>query len=180
MKINEKDYILTKVKLNIFYSLYNATDIKYDIKIKEMFSYKKIKENNFVFDDYKACMYSELSNMLYECLEKQLQIIYEFFYNSKEDNIKKIYSDLPSVVRKVIDKNKLDEFDFEDIIRLKEEGHSLILYYLMNFSDYTNDILEMIFETEKYEALRRNFLGREDGVLENKLLQQIKNIKYGK
>ena len=34
MKINEKDYILTKVKLNIFYSLYNATDIKYDIKMR--------------------------------------------------------------------------------------------------------------------------------------------------
>lgn len=70
MELNKRDYILTKVKLNIFYSLYNATDIKYGIKIKEIFSYKKIKEKDFVFDDYKAVMYSELSNMLYECLEK--------------------------------------------------------------------------------------------------------------
>ena len=31
-----------------------------------------MKDNNFVFDDYKVVMYSELCNMLYDCLKSQL------------------------------------------------------------------------------------------------------------
>ena len=41
-----ENYILTKIKLNNFYGIYNTKDIKNNKMIKDLFDYKKIKDKN--------------------------------------------------------------------------------------------------------------------------------------
>lgn len=182
MKENHlKDYYKAQIKLNNFYFLYNSIDKKNNKVIKEIFSYKEIKNKNFIFDEYSSALYEELINIIYDCFECQLKIIYKFLNNNEENDVEIIINNLPIEVKNVIDKSLFDDMKLEDFISIKDKKDKPILYYLSNCCDYLIGIIEMIYETEKYEKARIKYLSREEGKEERILLNFIKkfsNKKY--
>lgn len=177
MKENHlKDYYQAQIKLNNFYFLYNSTDKKNNMAIKEIFSYNEIKNKNFIFDEYSSALYEELINILYDCFKFQIKIIYKFLNNNEENDVEIIINNLPIEVKNVIDKSLFDEVKLEDFISIKDKKDKPILYYLSNCCDNLIDILEMVFETGKYEKTREKFLQREEGKEERILLNFIKEV----
>lgn len=172
---NNKNYILTNIKYQNFYILYNGIDEKNGIQLKSMFSYKDIKENGFNYSDYETIIYEELVNVCYDLLKSQLKLINNYLYSDDESDLVKIYNKLPKNIIDIFEQNtdELNNINLNTIINLKN-NHDLMLYYLMDYTTYAKDILEMFFETEKYEKARELYLQRDEGKLESTLLEQIK------
>lgn len=173
-----ENYILTKIKLNNFYGIYNTKDIENKKMIKDLFDYKKIKDKEFIFDEYTTILYNELIDILYNCLQLQLRTIYRYIFKKDENDLNKIYKDMPKEIIKVIEKNNtyLEDIKLIDVINIKDRK-SPIMYYLSWYCDSLQDILEMFFETEKYIKTRKIFLEREEGK-ENKLvLEKYCNVR---
>ncbi|MBR3230026.1 MAG: hypothetical protein IKF91_04280 [Bacilli bacterium] len=173
---NKEEYIKAQIKLNNFYNLYNSTDKKTNKKIKDIFNYKKIKDNTFIFNKYTSILYEEMVNIIYDCFKYQLQTIYKLLKNKEENNVETIINDLPSETKNVINKNLFDEVKIEDFINIKKEKDKPALYYISTCCDCLMDILEMFYETEKYEKTREKFLQREEGKKERELLKLIKTM----
>lgn len=172
-----EDYFKAQIKLNNFYNLYNSVDKRTGKKIKELFNYKKIKNNTFIFDKYTTVLYKELINIIYDCFKFQLQVIYKTLNRKEEKNIETIISNLPIEVKDVINKYLFDNTKLEDFINVKIETNTPILYYISSCCDYLMDILEMFYETKKYEIDRAKFLKTKDGKEEKQLLELIKKNK---
>lgn len=174
---NKEDYFKAQIKLNNFYNLYNSTDKRTGKKIKDIFNYKRIKDNTFIFDKYTSILYEEMVNIIYDCFKFQLQTIYKLLNNKEENNVETIINDLPVQIINVINKSLFDEVKLEDLINIKKEKDKPTLYYISTCCDYLMDILEMFYETEKYEKTREKFLQREEGKEERNLLKIIKTMK---
>lgn len=175
MNMNEK-YILTKIKLNNFYGIYNTKNIKNDKMIKELFSYKKIKDKEFIFDEYTKILYNELIDILYDCLQLQLKTIYQFLFKKEENDLKIIYKELPKDILNLIENmSKIDNIELINVIDIKDRKGPM-MYYLSIYCDNLQDLLEMFFETEKYMRTRKKFLEREEGKI-NKLVLEKYCIK---
>ena len=184
---NNKDYLLCEVKYQNFYILYNGVDEKSGMRIKDIFGVKKINENGFNYNDYETIIYEELVNTCYDLLKTQLKLIYDYLYINDdnimyvdEKDINKIYMQLPKNIIKIIDKNAygVGKKRLEDIINL-EDKHGLMLYDIINYINAVREILEMFFETERYEEIRKNYLSCEEGKEEAELLEQVKLKKFG-
>ena len=173
-----KDYFKAQIKLNNFYNIYNSIDKKTDKKIKDIFNYKKIKDNTFIFDEYTSVFYKEMINIIYDCFEFQMQTIYKLLNEKEEKDIETIIVSLPVEVRNVINKGLFDNIKLEDYINIKAETNKPTLYYISTCCDYLMDVLEMFYETKKYESERIKFLEREEGKEEKQLLELIKTNKW--
>ena len=174
---NKEEYFKAQIKLNNFYNLYNSIDKKTNKKIKDIFDYKRIKDYTFIFDKYTSILYEEMINIIYDCFKFQLQTIYKLLNNKEENNIKTIINDMPVQIINVINKSLFDEIKLEDFINIKEEKDKPTLYYVSTCCDYLMDILEMFYETEKYEKTREKFLQRDEGIEEKQVLDLIKANK---
>lgn len=168
------DYYKAQIKLNNYYAIYNSFDKKNNKIVKDIFDYKKIKNKTFKFDDYNIILYEELLNTIYDSFEFELKLIYKQV-NGKEENIINIIKDLPKQVVDVINKALLNEnIELQDLPNLKKDLTSPAVYYLSNVCDSMLDILEMIYEIEKYENTCEKFLNRDEGREEKELLNLIK------
>lgn len=172
----KENYILTKIKLNNFYGIYNTKDVENDKMIKEVFSYKNIKDKEFTFDDYSMILYNELIDILYDCLQLQLRTLYYRLFKKNENDIKTIYNELPKEIINVIEKNSIDDIKLEDVINISNRK-SPIMYYLSWYCDRLQDVLEMFFETENYLKTREKFLEREEGKETKLILEKYCNTR---
>jgi len=173
----EEKYILTKIKLNNFYGIYNTKDIIYGKMIKEIFNHTEIYNETFKFDTYKEILYNELVDILYDCLQLQLKTLYQYLFKKDENNLEIIYKELPDDVLHVIEKMIIvDDIKLRNVIEIKDRK-SPIMYYLSWYCASLQDILEMFFETEKYTSTRKKFLEREEGKENKIILEKYCNVK---
>lgn len=175
---NNKDYILTKIKRQNFYILYNGIDERSNTQIKELFSYKHIKEN-FDYDEYDCSLYGELVNMCYDLFKLQLQLINNYISGGDEKDIEKIYNRLPNNVITIIEKNNYPNVRLIDQITLRDIKE-INIHHIMAFIEELNNILEMFFETEKYEEMRNNYLHSDEGKIDLELLNHVKEKNINK
>lgn len=173
-----ENYILTKIKLNNFYGIYNTKDIENKKMIKNLFDYKKIKDKEFIFDEYTTILYNELIDILSDCLQLQLKTLYQYLFKKEENDLNKIYKDIPKEILEVIEKNiiSLENIKIIDVIDIKDRK-SPIMYYLSWYCDSLQDTLEIFFETKKYMNTRKKFLEREEGKINKLVLEKYCDIK---
>ena len=173
--MKNKDYILTEIKYQNFYILYNGVDEKTGKILKDIvYEIWKSKEIN---NEYTLLIHNELVCVCYDLLKKQLELVFNYIYHNNEKDLNIIYAKLPRKVITLIEKNAhgLDNNMFlKDIIQEDKFG-SIKLYQIMGYNDSLKEILEMFFETDKYEELRKEFLQRDEGKEELELLYQVKN-----
>lgn len=177
---NNIDYILTKIKYQNFYILYNGIDEVTGKQLKEI-AYEEWKKKE-INDDYESLIHKELVYVCYDLLKKQLKLINNYLYLNTENSyfngetdLNKIYIRLPKNIINLIEKNAhgLDNhISLIDVI--KEDNANIKLYQIMGYNDSLKEILEMFFETEKYEKMREKFLRRDEGKEEAILLEQVK------
>ncbi len=176
---NNKDYILTEIKYQNFYFLYNGIDEKTGKKIKDIIHDNWKEEKNI--NEYESLIEKEL---IYECfnlLKIQLKLIFNYLYCDNEDDLNIIYNKLPKDVISLIEKNAhgIDHgMSLKDVIQ-NDKLENIILYQIMGYNDSLKEILEMFFETEKYEEMRKKFLQRDEGKEERVLLEQVKLKMFG-
>jgi len=168
---NEK-YILTQIKKDNFYYLYNRTDERSGKILKDLFSYSNLV-NNYNYSKYDRANYEELVNMCYSLLELQLQLINNYVSDDSEEDIKKIYYKLPKNITNIVNKNGFENTQLSDIINT-ETISDINLHHLMAYVDAIQDILEMLFEPVKYEEMRKEYLQSDEGKQEALLLEQVK------
>ena len=173
-----ENYILTIIKLNNFYGIYNTKDIENKKMIKDLFDYKKIKDKEFIFDEYTTILYNELIDILYDCLQLQLKTLYQYLFKKEENDLNKIYKDIPKEILEVIEKNiiSLENIKIIDVIDIKDKKGP-IMYYLLWYCDSLQDTLEMFFDTENYMKTRKKFLEREEGKINKLVLEKYCDIK---
>lgn len=174
MDLYEK-YLLCKTKLEEFYQFFNSIDKETNERIQNLFSYKELKNKQFVFNDNTRMLYYQLIDKVYECFKLQLQVIYSFLYKKEESDLEKIILSLPNNVMNVLNKYILDDVKIADLITIKDR-EGAVMYYIDHYCMHLQDILEMFFETKEYEESRKKFLNREEGKEERILLGEIKRI----
>lgn len=164
----KEKYLLTKTKLNDFYSYYNSFDRETGLLVKDIFDYQTIKNKTFAFNDHTKFVYDKLLNMIFDCFKDKLTLIYEVLYQKEEDDIKKIITSLPDAIIVFLNKYNvtIENIMTSDLSKF---------FPLTNYVLYLDEILEMMFEPIKYEELRKKFLMREEGKEEKILLEQFKN-----
>ncbi len=177
---NNSDYILTKIKYQNFYMLYNGTDEETGKQLKDIVY--QVQKNN-LDNDYELLVHKELVNVCYDLLNKQLKLIYDYLYLNDENlyfddetNLNKIYMRLPKNIISLIEKNAHgleNNISLKDVIQ-EDYQKNIKLYQIMGYNDSLKEILEMFFETEKYEKMREKFLQRDEGKEEALLLEQVK------
>lgn len=178
---NNKDYILTNIKYQNFYILYNGIDGKTGKQLKEI-TYETWNKKE-INDDYESLIHNELVYVCYDLLKKQLKLIYDYLYLNDENlyfddetDLNKIYMRLPKNIISLIEKNahgKNYSLSLKDAIQ-EDNLRTIKLYQIMGYNDSLKEILEMFFETQKYEESREKFLQRDEGKEEALLLQQVK------
>ena len=178
---NNKDYILTKIKYQNFYILYNGTDDETGKQLKEI-AYETWKKKD-INNDYESLIHNELVYVCYDLLKKQLKLIYDYLYLNSENlyfddetDLNKIYIRVPKNIINLIEKNAHgleNNITLKDIIQ-ENNRRNIKLYQIMAYNDSLKEILEMFFETEKYEEMREKFLQRDEGKDEAILLEQVK------
>ena len=178
---DNKDYILTKIKYQNFYILYNGTDEETGKQLKEI-AYETWKKKE-INDDYGLLIHEELVYVCYDLLKKQLKLIYDYLYLNTENlyfddetDLNKIYMRLPKNIISLIEKNAhglKNNIFLKDVIQ-EDYQRNIKLYQIMGYNDSLKEILEMFFETEKYEEMREKFLQRDEGKEEALLLEQVK------
>ena len=178
---DNKDYILTKIKYQNFYILYNGIDEETGKQLKEI-AYETWKKKE-INDNYESLIHKELVYVCYDLLRKQLKLIYDYLYLNTENlyfddetDLNKIYIRLPKNIINLIEKNAhgLDNhISLKDVIQ-EDNLRNIKLYQIMTYNDSLKEILEMFFETEKYEKMREKFLQRDEGKEESILLEQVK------
>lgn len=175
--MKNKDYILARIKYQNFYILYNGIDEKTGKLLKDIvYEIRKEKENN---NEYAILIHNELVCVCYDLLKKQLKLVFNYIYNDNEDDLNLIYTKLPKNVIAFIEKNAHgmeNSISLKDIVQKDKLGNTK-LYQIMGYNDSLKEILEMFFETDKYEESRKKFLQRDEGKLEAELLFQVKKRK---
>ena len=177
---NNKDYILTNIKYQNFYILYNGLDKETGKKICDIVY--EVQKNN-IDNDYELLIHKELVYVCYDLLKKQLKLIYDYLYLNDENlyfddetDLNKIYMRLPKNIIGIIEKNahgKEYNLSLKDVIQ-EENLRTIKLYQIMAYNDSLKEILEMFFETQKYEEAREKFLQRDKGKDEAIILEQVK------
>lgn len=178
---NNKDYILTKIKYQNFYILYNGIDEEKGKQLKQI-AYETWNKKE-INDDYESLIHKELVYVCYDLLKKQLKLIYDYLYLNSENlyfdnetDLNKIYMRLPKNIISLIEKNAHGieyNLTLKDVIQ-EDNIRNMKLYQIMGYNDSLKEILEMFFETEKYEEMREKFLKRDEGKEEAILLEQVK------
>ena len=172
--IGYEKYILARIKQNNFLAIWNSNDIIENKKIKEIFDFKQLYENKYVFNKYKKILYDELINNLFDLVKLEFQTVYEFIYKKEEKDLNKLYNNLPNEIKNVLNKNFSN--NIIDLFNISEESkNGPIMYYLDDLSIELLDILEMLFEREKYIESRKKYLEREESKEEKELLEYLKN-----
>ena len=78
-----KDYILTNIKYQNFYFLYNGVDEKIGKSLKNIIhENRKEKED---IDEYGSLIEEKLINVSFNLLKKQLKLIYDYLYLNSEN-----------------------------------------------------------------------------------------------
>ncbi len=171
---NNSNYILTKIKYQNFYILYNGIDEETGKKINDII-YENSKKEEFN-NEYELLIHKELVHVCYDLLKKQLILINEYIYSNEEKDLNKIYIKLPKNIIDLIEKNAhgLEKnISLKDLIQ-EDYQENIKLYQIMGYNDSLKEILEIFFETDEYEEMRKKFLQRDEGREEAMLLEQVK------
>ena len=155
----EKNYEISKIKLENFYLIWNSR--------KNMFNYKDIKNNNINYNEHEITIYKELIKILLDTLYEQLIALNKKIKNNNEKDIKKIYENIPDDIKIILEKSILNNIKLKEIIKeynnLEDYKIDTTLYDLQQYCDNLNDILEMFFEKDKWYNERKKYLNSEEG-----------------
>ena len=161
----KRDYILSKIKLDNFYLLWNSTN---NIGlIKDLFSYKVIKSNSTRYDEYRTTLYKELFKSLLDILYHQLKTLNCVLFNTYSNDINILYKRIPTDIKNLLNKNNIDNNKLEDVIKLFDNMEhyktDTVLYDIQQYCDYIQDILEMFYESDKWFNERKKYLKSVEG-----------------
>lgn len=160
------EYLLCKIKYNNYYNLKNTEDRFKNDLIKNLFSFKKINENTFEYDNYTLILYKELINILIKCIELQLKTIYKKITN-KDDNVLNIYTNLDIDIKNYLESEKYFDNDLscylDMCVNLDNYNLDCTLFYFEYYLDRLDDLLDMLFESEKWYQDRNRYLNSEEG-----------------
>lgn len=160
------EYLLCKIKYNNYYNLKNTEDRFKNDLIKNLFSYKKIKENKFEYDNYTLILYKELINTIIICINLQLKTIYKKI-NNEDSNAINLYNDLDKIIKEYLESEKYFDNDLsyylDMCINLDNSNLDCTLFYFEYYLDRLDNLLDMLFESNKWYQDRIKYLNRKEG-----------------
>lgn len=160
------NYLLCKIRYNNYYNLKSTEDRFKNDLIKNLFSYKKINENQFEYDEYTLILYKELINIIIKCIELQLKTIYKKLTN-KDDNVLNIYQNLDIDIKNYLENDKYFENDLSYYLKkcknLENYNFDCVLFYLEYYLDKLDELLDMLFDSNKWYQDRFKYLNSKEG-----------------
>ena len=161
------EYLLCKIKYNNYYNLKNTEDCFKNDLIKNILNYKKIKEKSIECDNYSLILYKEFINIIIMCINSQLKTIYKKI-NNKDNNINiNIYNSLDKNIKEYLESEKYFDNDLSYYLDMCQnlDNYKLdcTLFYFEYYLDRLDDLLDMLFESDKWYQDRIKYLNRKEG-----------------